>query len=416
MLLEVLRQAWRNLNAHRRRALLTLLSIAVGIFSISAVQIFTYSMEQAIKARFERFGVSTLYIHHLPWKFDAKEEWGRYMRRPRVSLRDLEGLEGALKDEAWSAFLYAVFSQKVRYRNQTAEVGIRGVSEAYIYAAAIELREGRLFRSQELQRGQPVAILGASVARTLFGEASPIGEVVWYAGRPFHVIGVLKAQGFFGGNEDRTMIIPLPLLMRIHGLSTYASVGSDVNILVRAKDPSALPIGVLEQRVRQVLRHVRHLSPRMEDNFSINRQDALLSQVESILVYVRLVGWFIAGFALLVGGSGMANILYVSVRERQGEIGIQRAMGARRWFILSLFLAEGVYLALIGGLVGVGLAGLLVPVGSQIAVKMGLTLYWTGRGVAGAVMLAAVIGLLASLAPAWRAARLHPIDAIRAGA
>ncbi len=415
MLTEALRQAWRNLTAHRRRALLTLLSIAVGIFSISAVQIFTYSMEYSIRTRFERFGISTLYVHHFPWKFDGNEEWAKYARRPRVSLRDLEGLQESLKDEAWSAFLYAVFLQKVRYRTQTADLGIRGVSADYVYAAVMELREGRPFRPEELQWGLPVAIIGAAAAQTLFGRASPLGEQVWYAGRPFTVIGVLKAQGFFG-DEDRSMIVPLPLLMRVHSLSSYGNIGSDMNILVRAKDPDALPIEILEQRVRQALRHVRHLPPRMEDNFAINRQDALLSQVDSILLYVRLVGWFIAGFALLVGASGVANILYVSVRERQGEIGIQRAMGAQRWFILSLFLTEGVYLAVIGGVVGVGLAGLLVPIGSQVTSQIGLSLQWTGQGVLGAVSLAAVIGLMASLAPAWRAARLHPIEAIRAGA
>ncbi len=408
---EILRQAWRNLTAHRRRALLTLLSIAIGIFSVSAVQVFTYSMERSIVDRFERYGVSVVYVHHFPWKFNGGEDWQKYERWPRVTLRDLEGMREGLQSQAWIALLYTIQGQTFRYNKQSETGSIRGISEDGVYTTGVEVREGRFFRVEELRRPSLVTVIGSSIARRLFGKASPIGKIIWYEGRPLQIIGVLKSQGMFGG-DDRSVYVPLPLLIRIHGLSRYGSKG-DPTLLVKAKSPEELGIEDLERRVRLLMRQIRRLTPRAEDNFAINRQDALLNQVRSIVGYVQLVGLFIAGFALLVGGTGVANILYVSVRERQGEIGIQRAMGAPRWFILGLFLAEGGYLALIGGVVGIGLTGLAMGMAQPFLVEQGLILAWSAEQVLKAVGLSIGVGLIAALAPAYRAARLQPIEAIR---
>ncbi len=408
---EIFRQAWRSLTAHRRRALLTLLSIAIGIFSISAVQVFTYSMERSIIDRFERYGVSVVYVHHFPWKFDGGEDWQKYARRPRVTLRDLEGMREALQSQSWIALLYTVQGQTFRYNKQSQTGSIRGLSEDGVYTTAVEVREGRFFRVEELRRPSLIAVIGSSLARSFFGKASPIGKVLWYEGRPLQIIGVLKAQGMFGG-DDKSVYVPLPLLIRIHGLSRYGGKG-DPTLLVKAKSPEILNIDELERRVRLIMRQIRRLPPRAEDNFAINRQDALLNQVRSIVGYVQLVGLFIAGFALLVGGTGVANILYVSVRERQGEIGIQRAMGAPRWFVLGLFLVEGAYLALIGGLVGILFTGLTMGIARPFLSQEGLILAWSGAQVLKAVALSIGVGLIAALAPAYRAANLQPIEAIR---
>lgn len=408
---EILRQAWRNLTAHRRRAVLTLLSIAIGIFSVSAVQVFTYSMEQSIVERFERYGVSIVYVHHFPWKFGGGQDWQKYARRPRVTLRDLEGMRQGLQHQAWVALLYTVREQTFRHGKDQQRANIRGLSEDGVYTSGVEVREGRFFRPEELRRPSLLAVVGSAFARNFFGKASPIGKVIWYEGRPLLIIGVLKAQGMFGG-DDRAVYVPLPLLIRIHRLSRYGSEG-DPTLLVKAKSPESLSIDELEQRVRWLMRQVRRLPPRAEDNFAINRQDALLEQVRGIVGYVQLVGLFIAGFALLVGGTGIANILYVSVRERQGEIGIQRAMGAPRGFILGLFLTEGAYLSLIGGLVGMGLTAAAMGIARPFLAEEGLILGWSGIQVLKAVALSLGVGLIAALAPAYRAARLQPIEAIR---
>ena len=224
------------------------------------------------------------------------------------------------------------------------------------------------------------------------------------------VIGVLKAQGTFG--NDRIVYVPLPLLLRLYPLNRYGGRG-DPTILVKAKRPEILGVDELEQRVRLSMRQVRRLPPRAEDNFTINRQDALLSQVKSIVAYVQVVGLFIAGFALVVGGTGVANILYVSVRERQGEIGIQRAMGAPRAFILGLFLTEGAYLSLIGGGLGIALTLALMGVARPFLLEEGFILGWSVGQVLKAVGLSLGLGILAALAPAYQAARLQPIEAIR---
>jgi len=409
LLAEAWRQAWRNLGAHRRRSILTLVTIAIGLFSITAVRVFTYSMERTLVDRFERLGASTVYVHHFTWRFSGSD-WQKEWRRPRISLVEYELARKALRDKAWVALRYDQYDQPVRFKSQTERVRVLGITEGFDRVFPVELRAGRYFRPEELTGGRLFAILGSELARNLTGTLNPVGRVVWYKGRPLEVIGVLKAQGSFGGELDKAMLVPFPLLYRLYGLPRYRG---DRTLLVRAKDPQALPIDLLEVRVRGLMRQARRLPPQAEDTFSINRQDALLEQVRRFTGYVQLVGLFIATFSLLVGGIGVANILYIAVRERRGEIGIQRAMGAPKEFILALFLIEGLLLALTGGGIGLGLTALLVVGLSGWAAQEGLVLAVAPADLAWSTAVAIAVGLIAALAPAWHAARLHPIEAIR---
>jgi len=409
LLAEAWRQALRNVGAHRRRSFLTLLTIAIGIFSITAVRVFTYSMERTIVGRFERLGASTVYVHHFTWRFSGSD-WQKEWRRPRLSLTDYEVVQKGLEGEAWVALRYDQFNQPVRFKSRTEQVRILGVTEQFAQVFPVELRAGRYFRPEELRGAGLVAIVGSELARQLTGSDNPIGLVIWYKGRPLQVIGVLKVQGSFAGELDKAMLVPFPLLYRLYGLPRYAG---DRTLLVRAKDPEALPIDLLEVRVRGLMRQARRLPPQAEENFSINRQDALLDEVRRFTGYVQLVGFFIAAFSLLVGGLGVANMLYIAVRERRGEIGIQRAMGAPRPFILGLFLVEGLLLALTGGGIGLVLTALLVAGLSGWAAQQGLVLAVAPVDLLWTVALIVTVGLVAALAPAWQAARLHPIEAIR---
>ncbi|MCX8111754.1 MAG: ABC transporter permease [Bacteroidia bacterium] len=397
------------MSAHRRRSLLTLLTIAVGIFSVSSVRVFTYSMERSIVGRFERLGASTVYVHHLPWRFSA-EDWGVYFRRPRMSLVDYEALQSGLGDQAWVALRYDRSLEKITFKNRTEEARVIGITGDFQAVFPLELRSGRFFTREELKRGLALAVVGSRLARSLSGSEEAVGLSFRYSGQTFQIIGVLRMQGSFGGDMDQAMIIPFPIMYRLRGLERFQG---DRTILVRAKNPEALPIDLLELRVRGILRQTRHLPPRVPDNFSINRQDALLDQVRQVSGYVATVGLFIAGFALLVGGFGVANILYVAVRERRGEIGIQRAMGAPQSFILGLFLIEGVLLTGIGGIVGLGLTSTLTMALSEWAAKEGLSLAIAPQDLLWSVGVTVTVGLLSALAPAWSAARLHPIEAIR---
>lgn len=406
---EALRQALRNLGAHRRRSILTLLTIAVGIFSVSSVRVFTYSMERSIVDRFERLGTSTVYVHHFPWGF-PDGNWKEYFRRPRISLVDFEAMQNALGDEAWIAFRYDLSQERVAYRNRSEETRVVGITGDFLATFPLMLREGRFFSREELRRGLPVAVLGSQLARALTGSEEAVGLNIRYAGQSFQVIGVLRTQGSFGGDFDKAMLVPFPVLHRLRGMDRYRG---DRTLLIRAKDPQALPIDLLEIRVRGILRQARHLSPRVPDNFAINRQDALLNQVHQISGYVEVVGLFIAGFALLVGGFGVANILYIAVRERRSEIGIQRAMGAPRYFILILFLIEGILLTLVGGLVGMGMTAMLAASLKGWAAGEGLILAIAPQHLLWSLAITVLVGLMAALAPAWSAARLHPIEAIR---
>lgn len=412
---EILRQAFRNVGAHRRRSLLTLLTISLGIFSVASVRVFTYSMERSIISRFERLGASTVYVHHFPWKFSGNVPWEKYFRRPRISLVDYRAVREGLGDQAWVVLRYDQFSQKVRYKGRTEEARVVGITEGFEAAFPLEVQWGRFFRPEELNRGALVGVVGSRLMQNLVGSEKAVGVVLWYGGYPIQVIGVLKAQGAFGGDLDNALLVPFGVQYRIHGLARYALQG-DRTLLVRAKDPEALPIDLLETRVRGLMRQARHLPPQAEDNFAINRQDALLDQVRDIAEYVQMVGLFIAGFSLLVGGFGVANILYIAVRERRGEIGIQRAMGAPRGFILGLFLVEGLFLTLMGGFLGLSMMALLMVALSGWAAQEGLVLAVAGGDLVWSLVITLLVGLLAGMAPAWSAARLHPIEAIRTAA
>lgn len=410
MFREALRQALRNLEAHRRRSILTLLTVAVGIFLVTSVRVFTTSLERSIVRRFERLGTSTVYVHHLPWRF-SEGNWELYMRRPRISVLDYEAVRLSLGDQVWAALRYDRPFEKVTYRTHTEETRIVGITEDFHKVFPLELRAGRFFSREEQQRGIPVAIVGARLAQSLFGSEEAIGLEMGYGGRRLRVIGILRPQGSFGGDWDRAVAVPFLFLHQIKGGDVSPSRGDRV-LLVRARDEALLPLSLLELRVRGILRQARRLPPRTEDNFAINRQDALLNQVHEVSAYMRSVGLFIAAFSLLVGGFGVANILYIAVRERRAEIGIQRAMGAPRYFILMLFLLEGILLTLIGGGLGILLTASLTHLMDNWAANEGLILSIAAGDLLWGLNVTVLVGLLAAIAPAWSAARLHPIQAI----
>ncbi|MCS6790979.1 MAG: ABC transporter permease [Bacteroidia bacterium] len=412
MLEEAWKQSLRNIQAHRRRSLLTLLTIGVGIFSVAGVRIFISSMESSLIQRIERLGASTVYVHHFPWRF-SDDHWEKYLRRPRIAWSDYYAVRGALRNDAWVALRYDRMNEKVLFKGQREEARIIGISEGFDKVFPMEIKRGRFFRGDELMRGTPVAVIGNRLARKFAVSDEAVGLEIRYEGYPIRVVGVLKAQGTFGGDMDEAVLVPLPFLTRIWVMS---SLRGDRTLLIRAQNPETLPIDLLEVRVRGILRKARHLSPSSEDNFAINRQDVLLSQVREITSYIQIVGLFIAGFSLLVGGIGVANILYIAVRERRGEIGIQRAMGASRRFILTLFLLEGVLLTLTGGAVGITLTFLLVEGLKGIAAEQGILLSIRFADIIWALSINILIGLMAAIAPALQAAYLHPIEAIRTAA
>ncbi|MEN2993410.1 MAG: ABC transporter permease [Bacteroidia bacterium] len=409
---EVLRQALRNITAHRRRSLLTLLTIAIGIFSVTAIHVFSFSMRESILERFEALGSSTVYVHHFPWTFE-EEDWRKYQRRPRITLTDYQQVRQGLGEAAWVA-LRADQQGEINFKGRTKTVRLIGISADFGRVYPLALKAGHLFTEGALQRASLEAVVGARLARWLAGEeAHAVGLSVLYKGYPIKIIGVLQLQGTFGGDLDNTMLVPFPLLLRLEGWSKYRG---DRTLLVRAKEPQALPLDELERRVRLFMRQARHLPPKAEDDFAINRQDALLRQIREVLGYIEMAGLFLAGFALLVGGFGVANILYIAVRERRSEIGIQRAIGAPRSFILGVFLTEGIFLCLAGGVVGLALTVMGTWLGATPAKTLGLTLHVPFLGLLRGLGVTLVVGILAALAPAWQAARLHPIETIRTSA
>lgn len=404
----------RAIRGYRLRALLTMLGVSVGIFTITLVFTLVNTMQSSVTENLSALGNTVLYVHNWPWK-DNSEDWYKYFNRPKMSYADYQRLQRDLR------FVHAVCFEArkndavVKTGRISAErVMMRGVTQDFYLIEEFGLSAGRYFSPLESQAGRPVCILGNTLAVKLFGGPSrALGQHVLVAGKRLRVIGCIEKRGanLFGVDQDENLLVPYLLMGRLYNITKRG-----VDKIVSVKAASYEQVDRVEEEITGLLRLERGLKPGVDENFSINKQESLMEQLNKIFEALNVGGSFIAGFSLLVGGFGIANIMFVSVKERTKEIGIQKALGATRSFILMQFLTEAVLLCVLGGLMGI--FGLLVIVGlGQLALNaadLGMTIAISARDIAIGVFLSAVIGLLSGLLPAWSAARLDPVEAMRA--
>jgi putative ABC transport system permease protein len=288
-------------------------------------------------------------------------------------------------------------------------VSVQAVAPDYHLLRAFELESGRYFHNSELDRGSRSLILGARAATELFPDGNALGKQVKVMGQRLKVVGVLAVEGnnALGTSLDEQFLVPLNFIRQVKG-----SRLDEVNPLILAGPNEGVPVAELKAELRGHLRAFRRLKPTQEDNFAVNQVSFLANQLDMLFASMRLIGWLIGGFSMLVGGFGIANIMFVSVFERIGQIGIQKAMGARNAFILWQFLVESMILSLMGGVLGV----ILVEGMTRLAaVIMEEELNLTVENIILALGVSTLIGIVAGLLPAIRASRLDPVEAIRMG-
>jgi putative ABC transport system permease protein len=295
-------------------------------------------------------------------------------------------------------------SRAVKHRNRNSEyVGVVGTSDAYAQSSGISLAQGRFFSVVESDGGRPVCVLGSTIASNLFKAEPAIGARIKLGERNFDVVGVLEpVGGMFGeGGADSQVIVPLNQFL--------VAFNSNPDVLLQVKVRPGLNLEEAREELRQMVRKVRRLAPNTEDDFSINQQDQIVETFHRIAGTIAAIGLFITGLSLFVGGIGIMNIMFVSVAERTKEIGIRKAIGAKRRTILLQFLIEAALICLLGGLVGLAIAW---PATWAMSKFIPATL--SPLIVVVALAVAAVTGIVSGFMPAWRAARMNPVDALRA--
>jgi putative ABC transport system permease protein len=407
---ESLISAYSALKINRLRTLLTLLGITIGIFAIISVFTVIDSLERTIRDSLSSLGEDIIYVEKWPWTPPPGEEyaWWEYLKRP---LPDMDEYQYLKRNATLSkAVVFGIQTERTAaYRNQSLNnTSIYAYTHDFEKIQSFELAEGRYFSNLESEKGRNVAILGSKIKDKLFGEISPINKDIKISGNKTTVIGTFKKEGQSlvrgGGSLDERVIIPVNYSKKFIDLKSERSSPS---IILRAKE--GVHLQELIYQTKRLMRGIRQLQPTEDPNFSINQSSMISRSLDQLFSVINLAGWLIGGFSIIVGGFGIANIMFVSVKERTHIIGIQKAIGAKNYFILSQFLFEAVILALTGGLIGL----LLIFAGSIIAsyiteLKIVLTV---GNIVLG-LTISAVIGAISGFAPARSAARLNPVEAI----
>jgi putative ABC transport system permease protein len=405
---ESVKMAMQALVNNRLRTFLSLLGVTIGIFSIIFVLSIVDSMEADMRESLEMIGSDVLFIKKWPMgPEDGKEEyeWWKFMSRREPSLQDMHQLGDRLTLSQAIAFECGTGQTAKHDNNYLESAWVNGVSYQYNQTMALKIAQGRYFTQQESDGGRAVCIIGNTVAEQLFGKVSPIGQELSIAGLKLHVIGQLKKEGasLFGNGQDQAIFVPIGYALR--WMNTQETDGG---IIVKAK--TGVKGGDLKGEVIQQMRAIRGVRPGAENDFSIIEAQMISNVVDQIVGVFNSAGMFIGIFAILVGAFSIANIMFVSVKERTHIIGIQKALGARSGFILIQFLTEAITLCIVGGLVGLALVYAAV-LGLNSAFEM--TFILPISRVFMGVGISALVGVLSGFIPAYRAAKMDPVEAMR---
>ncbi|MCB0444836.1 MAG: ABC transporter permease [Gelidibacter sp.] len=398
------------LSNNKLRTFLSLLGVTIGIFSIIAVLAAVDSLNKNIKEQLSGLDKNTMYLAKISFGPSDVPRWKR-LNFPEVSYDEYKFLKSNLPEAENVAYQLFVQPETVRYEAESvSNVNTVAVSQEFSDIQVLKFSEGRFYNESESNSGAPVIVIGSEIAKTLFGNFNPLGKKLRIYGQKLTVIGVVKKEGsgLFGDSNDTSVFLPANFLRNRFGDSNER-----MNHIVIIKPKNGVDINGFKAEIEQKLRNKRGIKDGDINDFFVNILSGLTDAIDSMIGTMNMMGWIISGFSLLVGGFGIANIMFVSVKERTNLIGIQKSLGAKNRFILFQFLFEAVVLAVIGGLVGLFFVWVASIIASQFTGDFEFVLY-TGNMFLGFV-LSTIIGLISGVIPAISASKLDPVEAIRTG-
>jgi putative ABC transport system permease protein len=394
--------SWSAIRANKLRSVLTTLGIVIGIVTVTLMGTAIQGLNNSFMRSISSIGTDVLYVDHYGWFIQTRQEWINAMKNPSISPADVDALE---RHMTLAAAIAPVVEdeESVKYQKSgSSSVPVTGTTEQYQLTSGLTLAAGRFLSAVECDDGRPVCVIGFELATNLFRDSSPLGEDILIDQHKFTVVGVLDKQGGFSetGGADNGIIVPLSVF------TYYFDESPDYEIQVKAKSLGELDD--TKEELRAVLRRFRHVAPGDPDNFAINQQDEFLEFFHKVAGTIAGVGLFITGLALFVGGIGIMNIMFVSVAERTREIGVRKAIGAKNRSILLQFLIEAACICVIGGVIA-----LLIAWPSTWLLRKAMPATLSPLIVCVALLVSALTGVLSGFFPAWRAARMNPVDALR---
>ena len=404
------------IRQNKLRSVLSVLGITIGIYCIVAVYALVHSLEININQQFTKYGTNVLFVQKWPWdEFGGNYPWWKYLSRPVSAPQEAQFLESKLSKERAANVAYNFDrEEKVSASGVTLD-GTRVVciSHGFMAIQDLSVEDGRLFTLEESNTGQPVAILGSTIAQQLFGGGRGVGSTIRIGNRVCRVIGICATEGtsIINNSRDERVFVPLKL-----GLGMYSYREND-NAQVMIQANAGVNLDDLAVDVTQLMRQYRKLKPGKDPNFAVNKMTMITDAVSELFKQIKNIGFVIGGFAMIVGCFGVANIMFVSVKERTKEIGIQKALGAPHVFIQFQFLLEAIWLCIIGGIIGmffVWLTFLGLNAALQQTMGEGFALVLSASDAQLGVWVSALVGVVAGFIPATQAARLNPVEAMRA--
>ncbi|MCF8215702.1 MAG: ABC transporter permease [Chlorobium sp.] len=406
---ESLKLAIFQIGANRIRSFLTALGVIIGIVSITMMGTAINGIDLGFEKSLSMLGYDVIYVQKTSWS--TMGEWWRYRNRPDLKTEYAQQINRIIADDPRSELEIAVpqmstYQAMASYRDRSIEqVFSLGTNENYLKTASGDLAAGRFFTPGEAAGSEMVCVVGDDIATGLFPLEDPIGKKISIKNRKFRIVGVFRKQGKFLGlfSFDNQIIMPLEAFEKVYGRKMF--------VTLRVKIRNEERVAQAREELLGLMRRIRKIPPGKEDNFSINEQRAFKSQLDPIKNGIAAAGIFITGMSLFVGAIGIMNITFVSVRERTREIGLRKALGARRRTILMQFLIESVMICLLGGLVG-----LLTSLGITFAIEKILPdfpIQFSFGLVLASLAVSVLTGIISGLAPAVNASKLDPADSLR---
>ena len=405
--LEIFRFAWHSIISNKLRTFLSLLGVTIGILAVISVFTIIDSLETNVRDSINKLGSDVIYIQKWPWgtNGDSEYKWWDFMSRPEVSINEMKKISSkSIKTQA-IAFMNSA-NRTVKYLNNSVEgVAVMAVSYDWNLIRSFDLENGRYFTEQEVEGAKNYVILGHSIALSLFNKLDNIGKVIKIKGEKAIVIGVFSKEGedITGNSLDAAVVIPVTF-----GYKLMNKRWSNPTIIAKAK--SDISNEELRYELTGIMRSIRKLRPKTPNNFAMNEISLISNQLDDLFSIIGIAGWIIGGFSILVGGFGIANIMFVSVKERTRQIGVQKSLGAKNNFILYQFLIESVFLCLIGGILGIILVLILT---NFIAAFLDFSINLSFKNIFLGLSISTIVGIISGIAPALSASKLDPVEAMR---